>query len=183
MTRCRLVASWSGEDSPLTLCCSSTGSLVWRRTLSGWYSKQVQENTESLTRKYSLRNTQNIFFWKTQQVLRKVFTIHIFYKKWFIFVSAVGSNPKPGKGTHIQCLLQSERRTTSSSEWTAVLKSRHKENSVVVSVTPPADCIVAEWRLTVENIVSNSVKPRAVKYTLRESIFILFNPWCRGTIS
>uniref|UniRef100_K1PSK5 vesicle-fusing ATPase n=1 Tax=Magallana gigas TaxID=29159 RepID=K1PSK5_MAGGI len=94
-------------------------------------------------------------------------------------VFKTGSNPKPGKGTHIQCLLQSERRTTSSSEWTAVLKSRHKENSVVVSVTPPADCIVAEWRLTVENIVSNSVKPRAVKYTLRESIFILFNPWCR----
>lgn len=94
-------------------------------------------------------------------------------------VFKTGSNPKPGKGTHIQCLLQSERRTTSSSEWTAVLKSRHKENGVVVSVTPPADCIVAEWRLTVENIVSNSVKPRAVKYTLRESIFILFNPWCR----
>ena len=93
---------------------------------------------------------------------------------------STGPNPKPGKGTHIQCLLQSERRSTSPSEWTAVLKSRHKENGVLVSVTPPADCIVAEWRLTVENIVSNSTKPRALKFTLKESIFILFNPWCRG---
>nr|XP_022341996.1 hemocyte protein-glutamine gamma-glutamyltransferase-like isoform X1 [Crassostrea virginica] len=94
-------------------------------------------------------------------------------------VFKTGPNPKPGKGTHIQCLLQSERRSTSPSEWTAVLRSRHKENGVLVSVTPPADCIVAEWRLTVENIVSNSTKPRAFKFTLKESIFILFNPWCR----
>ncbi|XP_062572335.1 annulin-like [Saccostrea cucullata] len=94
-------------------------------------------------------------------------------------VFKAGPNPKPGKGTHVQCLLQSERRPAGPSEWTAVLKGRHKENSAIVMVTPPADCIVAEWRLTVENIVPDDVKPRALKYTMKKSIFILFNPWCK----
>ncbi|XP_078670740.1 coagulation factor XIII A chain-like [Branchiostoma floridae x Branchiostoma belcheri] len=60
--------------------------------------------------------------------------------------------------------------------WEAELSSvKEGEPSAVVSVTPPANCPVAKWRMSVETISEGlSFETESDDYEL----VILFNPWC-----
>ncbi|XP_021358243.1 protein-glutamine gamma-glutamyltransferase K-like [Mizuhopecten yessoensis] len=91
-------------------------------------------------------------------------------------VFKTGPTPRPGKGSHVQCILSSK---SSQQDWTAVIASRQGQNALKVSIFPPANCIVASWRLVLESIVERSGRPKAYKYIHPKPVHILFNPWCK----
>ena len=94
-----------------------------------------------------------------------------------IFFS-IGSNPKPGKGTHVQCLLSP---VGNPNGWAAILRGRQqRKTEAVVAITTPPDCIVGDWDLTIENVVQQDKKPQTFTYRHPSKLYILFNPWCKG---
>ncbi|KAK3086357.1 hypothetical protein FSP39_017356 [Pinctada imbricata] len=88
-----------------------------------------------------------------------------------------GTNPKPGKGTHVQCLLST---VANANGWAVILTGRlQRKTEAVVAITTPPDCIVGDWKLTIENVVQEGGKPVNYKYEIKTPIYVLFNPWCK----
>ncbi|KAJ8303153.1 hypothetical protein KUTeg_019549, partial [Tegillarca granosa] len=92
------------------------------------------------------------------------------------FVFKTGPDPKPGRGTHVQCAIAD---SIIPGEWCAILKSRPSREEAVVTVYTPANCVVSDWNLTVESIITHCGRHMAFKYNHPNPIYVLFNPWCK----
>ncbi|XP_041978983.1 annulin-like [Aricia agestis] len=63
--------------------------------------------------------------------------------------------------------------------WNAVLKSQ-ADTFITMSVSSPADCIVAKWTIQVKTATKTEAGIESSDYTLPLPIYILFNPWCEN---
>jgi hypothetical protein len=58
-----------------------------------------------------------------------------------------GENPRPGNGTHVDFLLSKELKRN---DWSAAIAERQSKTDYVVTISTPANCIVSNWQLVVE---------------------------------
>jgi transglutaminase 1 len=66
--------------------------------------------------------------------------------------------------------------------WSAALHSDGGER-ITLSVLTSAQCIVGKWKIeiTTSRKQETGDKKLIMSYTHPDHIYILFNPWCRGT--
>ena len=79
----------------------------------------------------------------------------------------------PGKGTLVSFTLNSN----TSNDWTANIQ-QSTGRDVEISVTTDVDCIVGEWRMTIDVLSKDS--PESSRYIHKKPVYVLFNPWCKG---
>lgn len=49
--------------------------------------------------------------------------------------------------------------------------------TLLVQITPPADCVVAKWHLDITTKLADEDKTRT--YSWNAFVYILYNPWCK----
>lgn len=67
-------------------------------------------------------------------------------------------------------------------EWGAKIESCD-ENSIVLQVYTPSNCVIGHWDFSVESFLQDEDGSKVFRYEHQEPIYILFNPWCRGSNS
>ncbi|XP_064466745.1 annulin-like isoform X2 [Ornithodoros turicata] len=67
---------------------------------------------------------------------------------------------------------------TFQSPWRAAVRSA-SEIALVVEITPPADVIVGEWTMDIDTKLRSENDNIGYRYTHKNPIYLLFNPWCR----
>jgi len=93
----------------------------------------------------------------------------------FVFTMAGVEKPSYGQGTLVAIPLLTKAEE-SDENWTAVYE-QCVENVLTVQITPAANCAVGQWKMDIDTKLK---KHGALSYTYRGTIYILFNPWCRG---
>lgn len=66
-----------------------------------------------------------------------------------------------------------------SNYWNAYIK-RSYENDVTIGVMTPADVPIGKWRLNIDVIKLVGESQTMYRYSIRDPVYILFNPWCKG---
>ncbi|KAJ8865859.1 hypothetical protein PR048_033382 [Dryococelus australis] len=92
----------------------------------------------------------------------------------FIFTLEDAEKPSYGQGTMMAFPLLPVG-AEGGDDWNAVLDSI-QENIITVKITSSATCIVGKWKFDIDTKVKNN---GALSYSHKDSIYILYNPWCR----
>lgn len=92
-----------------------------------------------------------------------------------------GPRPQLGKGTLIYLPITSNRDfTKDAGKWDA--RTHHVEGSTITAqIQVPASIAVGVWKLRVSTKQQGSKLIKS--HDVTESIYILFNPWCKGTLA
>lgn len=65
------------------------------------------------------------------------------------------------------------------SSWTALVQSS-RDNVIDVEITPPANVIVGDWIMDIDTKNRSENDNTGFRYTHRDPVYILFNPWNRA---
>lgn len=121
---------------------------------------------------------------KQQLVIRrgKAFDIDVTFNKEFSketddirLVFEFGQRPLPNKATHIEVLLSDDDLYK---QWGARILSIN-ENTLVIRVYTPPTLFVGKWSFQLDVVKQDDADSIVYRYTHDQSIYILFNPWCR----
>lgn len=66
-------------------------------------------------------------------------------------------------------------------EWGALIQSQKDKTLTLKMMTPPT-CPVGQWKLQIDMVKKVDKKTAEFKYWQPGHIYILFNPWCKGTV-
>lgn len=66
-----------------------------------------------------------------------------------------------------------------TSSWTAVVLSS-RDSFIDVEITSPPNAIVGDWIMDIDSKIRSENDNTGFRYTHKDPIYILFNPWCRG---
>ncbi|XP_077542339.1 annulin-like isoform X2 [Haemaphysalis longicornis] len=66
-----------------------------------------------------------------------------------------------------------------TSSWNAVVLSS-RDTFLDVEITPPPNVIVGDWIMDIDSKSRSENDNTGFRYTHKDPIYILFNPWCRG---
>ncbi|XP_052818766.1 hemocyte protein-glutamine gamma-glutamyltransferase-like isoform X2 [Mya arenaria] len=97
------------------------------------------------------------------------------------FYFETGEHPLPGNDTMV-CL--SSYTSQGSSDWKSdflpVIGTKNQDclQAHLWIFTPP-DCIVSDWKFSLQSILRTETETAMVTYEHPEKIYILFNPWCK----
>ncbi|XP_053404043.1 hemocyte protein-glutamine gamma-glutamyltransferase-like isoform X2 [Mercenaria mercenaria] len=89
-----------------------------------------------------------------------------------------GKKPSEAKGSKVEFILSAK---DVPKEWGAYIKPKagSKEELTVVVTIPPT-CAVGKWSLKIDVVKTKDKGKTAVfRYTHKDPIYILFNPWCK----
>ena len=84
----------------------------------------------------------------------------------------IGKHPLPGNGTLVSVSVPGK----TDEGWTTAVKDLTGQE-MVISIKPAPTCIIGEWSLIAEVGSKGSAKS---KYHHKDTVFILFNPWCKS---
>ena len=90
-----------------------------------------------------------------------------------------GDSPKSGNDTMI-CLTSYTSQGSSGwkSDFLPVTGTKAPDGlSADLWIFTPADCIVSDWKFSVQSIYKEEMNTGMVSYEHPERIYILFNPW------
>lgn len=91
----------------------------------------------------------------------------------FIFTVADEDQTTLGHGTLVAVPLLP--KISKDGNWAALLLD-YTSDTITVSITPAADCVVAQWKMDIDTKLKQD---GAVSYSHDRGIYILFNPWCK----
>ncbi|KAJ8298605.1 hypothetical protein KUTeg_022665 [Tegillarca granosa] len=92
------------------------------------------------------------------------------------FTFETGNEPSPVRGSYIECLLGNKEN---QSRWRVMIKKRIAEDEIVLFAYTPPDCLVSNWKLTVETVELTDEFVNPISRSKEIHLFILFNPWCQ----
>ena len=69
-------------------------------------------------------------------------------------------------------------------QWGARLMKSVK-NVIDIAVFPPCTCSIGEWEISVKTLVQGKDGDDVTvwEYQCPDDVTVLFNPWCKGTVS
>ena len=91
----------------------------------------------------------------------------------FSYIS-IGKHTLPGNGTLVSVSVPGK----TDEGWTTAVKDLTGQE-MVISIKPAANCIIGEWSLMAEVGSKGSAKS---KYHHKDTVYILFNPWCKSKL-
>ncbi|XP_041375414.1 protein-glutamine gamma-glutamyltransferase K-like [Gigantopelta aegis] len=86
-----------------------------------------------------------------------------------------GENPMPSKGTHVEFVLSDKDEPKKWGAWI----TRQNGDYLQVTIMTPSNCYVGKWELKVDVVKKIDNKHSIFRYSHRDPIYLLFNPWCK----
>lgn len=86
-----------------------------------------------------------------------------------------GQNPHPSRGSHVEFILSDE---DNPKEWGAYIQSK-QDNTISLVLTTPPTCAVGKWSLKIDVVKKTNTAANLYRYSHKDPIFVLFNPWCK----
>ncbi|XP_050397106.1 annulin [Patella vulgata] len=90
-------------------------------------------------------------------------------------VFQAGKEPLPSKQTHIEFVLSD---VDLPKQWGAKVAEQDR-NTLRVTIFTPPNCYVAKWAFKIDVVKKADQSTAIYRYTHKEPIYILFNPWCK----
>ncbi|KAL4234236.1 hypothetical protein ACF0H5_005887 [Mactra antiquata] len=95
-----------------------------------------------------------------------------------------GDKPLPGNDTMI-CMSSYTSQGSSGwkSDFLPIVGTKNRDGmSANLWIFTPADCIVSDWRFSLQSILRTENETATVTYEHPDRIYILFNPWCKNDV-
>ena len=119
--------------------------------------------------------------WIKCQSLRIAWTPFYKYHHFYIMSSSPGKFPELSDATHCRIqVVENKHSKLKSKEWGARLIDC-SGNDAVIEVIFPTTCAIGEYELTVETKTVLKNKTTILTHKHPDFIYVLFNPWCKGT--
>ncbi|KAH9495958.1 hypothetical protein Btru_013865, partial [Bulinus truncatus] len=90
-------------------------------------------------------------------------------------VFEVGDSPLISKGTSVEFILSDDDKPK---EWGAKIVSQQGKVLTLEIFTPPT-CLVGKWKLKLDVVKKDNTTVAIYRYEHTNSIYVLFNPWCK----
>ncbi|XP_029645553.1 annulin-like [Octopus sinensis] len=93
------------------------------------------------------------------------------------FVLLAGDRPAPGLDTHVHVELN-EGPFEDEVWWCKT--EENSETGLILSLHPPANCIIGEWDIFVKTLAPSDESVNYYLYDHNSPFYVLFNPWCEA---
>ncbi|XP_052830585.1 annulin-like isoform X2 [Octopus bimaculoides] len=93
------------------------------------------------------------------------------------FVLLAGDSPAPGLDTHVHVELN--KGPYEDKLWWCKTEE-NGECGLILSLHPPADCIIGEWDIFVKTSAPSDESVNYYLYDHNSPFYVLFNPWCEA---
>lgn len=92
-----------------------------------------------------------------------------------------GGLPDISEATHgVLDVGETDRPTSEATRWSGRIVQQ-RETCIELEIHIPVDCAIGEWSVCVDTRTSlENRKTNIFRYEHPDSIYILFNPWCKG---
>ncbi|XP_045192077.2 hemocyte protein-glutamine gamma-glutamyltransferase-like [Mercenaria mercenaria] len=98
------------------------------------------------------------------------------------FYFETGDKPLPGNDTMI-CMSSYTSQGSSGwkSDFLPVIGTKNRDCiEANLWIFTPADCIVSDWKFSLQSILRTETETATVTYEHPDRIYVLFNPWCKN---
>lgn len=89
----------------------------------------------------------------------------------------LGKSPNPVDGTYVEIVVSD---ADEPKQWGAKIRDKTANYLTVTIFTPPT-LYVGKWGFQVDILKSVDGERTTFRYNSSQPIYILFNPWCKGT--